>query len=386
MNHRKLHRRFLDSSGMSLIEVAIASGIMVIGMLAFSTMTQNQQKETKALSDKMAALDLEKLVIATLADGSVCKFIFTDPSQSGNRSKQTFNSSDPSDSISFNQIPASNNPSGAPFVAKVGELASPISRSVKVQAIQANVVSGSGDQFIANLSVAFSGTIRPIKPAVVQLMLFTDPASKPTEKKILDCAATGGSGVTTKYAEYSTAGTYSWVAPAGVTSVYVKLLGGGGGGGDDWGGGSSANGGAGEYAEGVIDVTAGQSYRIVVSAGLKHGHDTTEQWAGSSSFESPTKVHIFGKTLSSWNVFSAKGGSSGNGHDQFGSGGAGGSDGVAHQVVRRHGKDRGAAYSLSTCASYYTSSLENGGVSYEKCGGATDGKPGFVWMSWVEPN
>ena len=68
---------------------------------------------------------------------------------------------------------------------------------------------------------------------------------------------------------YTTAGTYTWVAPAGVTSVSVVAVGGGGAGGI----GSSAirdggGGGGGALAyKNSISVTPGTSYTVVVGAG-----------------------------------------------------------------------------------------------------------------------
>lgn len=61
---------------------------------------------------------------------------------------------------------------------------------------------------------------------------------------------------------YTTSGTYSWVAPAGVTSVSAVMVGGGGSGSCQTGGG----GGALTYRNNV-SVTPGSSYTIVVGAG-----------------------------------------------------------------------------------------------------------------------
>ena len=85
------------------------------------------------------------------------------------------------------------------------------------------------------------------------------------------CSAASNS-ITAKIAScatYTTAGTYSWVAPAGVTSVAVLAVGGGGGGS---GGrkvsnfGISGAGGALAYRNAVA-VTPGGSYPVVVGAG-----------------------------------------------------------------------------------------------------------------------
>ena len=66
--------------------------------------------------------------------------------------------------------------------------------------------------------------------------------------------------------EYTTAGTYTWVAPAGVTSVCVVCVGGGGGG--SWHNNNSTGaGGGGLGYKNNISVTPGNSYTVVVGNG-----------------------------------------------------------------------------------------------------------------------
>ena len=83
---------------------------------------------------------------------------------------------------------------------------------------------------------------------------------------------TGESGEPVQGAEeFTTAGTYNWIAPAEVTSVCVVAIGGGGGGSasvsgqndNSWG----AGGGGGLGWKNNIPVTPGQSYTVVVGAG-----------------------------------------------------------------------------------------------------------------------
>ena len=87
---------------------------------------------------------------------------------------------------------------------------------------------------------------------------------------------------------YSTAGTHSWVAPAGVTSVGVVAVGGGGAGGPD---GHSTAGGAGGGGglgwKNNISVTPGQSYTVVVGA---VGVGGTKDDGGDSYFINDTTV------------------------------------------------------------------------------------------------
>ncbi len=67
---------------------------------------------------------------------------------------------------------------------------------------------------------------------------------------------------------FTTPGTTSWTAPAGVTSATVQAWGGGGAGGGATGNPAEGGGGAGgQYAIKVIAVTPGNSYAVVVGAG-----------------------------------------------------------------------------------------------------------------------
>ena len=119
---------------------------------------------------------------------------------------------------------------------------------------------------------------------------------------------------------YTTAGTYSWVAPAGVTSVSVVAVGGGGGGGSFAGGG----GGGGELRyTNNITVTPGASYTVVVGAAGARGTTMNAPAknggaGGNSYFSSTAVVHAIG----------GSGGNGGLGNSGGAGGGAGGTGGV----------------------------------------------------------
>jgi hypothetical protein len=66
---------------------------------------------------------------------------------------------------------------------------------------------------------------------------------------------------TPKQVAYTVPGTYTFIPPAGVTSVCVVAIGGGGGGGRDW-----AGGGGGLGYKNNITVVPGNSYTVVVGA------------------------------------------------------------------------------------------------------------------------
>ena len=119
-------------------------------------------------------------------------------------------------------------------------------------------------------------------------------------------ALSGSTAIST----FTSTGTTSWIAPAGVTSVQYLVVGGGGGG--YWGGG-----GAGGFRTGTLSVTPGNSYTVTVGAG-----GASQGLNGSDSvFSSITSIGGGGGPNGAGN--GAAGGSGGGGGSSNGLGGAG---------------------------------------------------------------
>jgi trimeric autotransporter adhesin len=138
-------------------------------------------------------------------------------------------------------------------------------------------------------------------------------------------------------AVYSTAGTYSWVAPTGVTSVAVIAVGAGGQ--------NNGGGGALRYTN-CISVTPGSSYTVVVGAGSSFTFSCTQNNGGSSSFASSVV---------------APGGRAGANGSAGGTGGTGtGGDG-----------GNGGNYGSSPSYGYYNSGGATGGYSGKGGNGGT---------------
>lgn len=134
---------------------------------------------------------------------------------------------------------------------------------------------------------------------------------------------------------FSTPGTYTFEAPAGVTSVSAVCVGGGGGAQVSYGG--AGSGGALGWKNNIT-VVPGQSYTVVVGAGGGNG-----QYGGDSYFVNTSTVFAGGGTyasysgptaLASYNTYVGDGGGRGGrgcgydpdntGYRMFGGGGAGG--------------------------------------------------------------
>jgi hypothetical protein len=103
---------------------------------------------------------------------------------------------------------------------------------------------------------------------------------------------------------YGTPGTYTWVAPSGVTSVKALVIAGGGAGGTNGGGGGAG----GMIYNAAVSVTPGSSYTVTVGRG---GYTLNEGNATNSVFSSLTAVA--GGNGATYSLSAAQNGGSGGG-------------------------------------------------------------------------
>ncbi|MFN8384345.1 MAG: sortase [Anaerolineales bacterium] len=190
---------------------------------------------------------------------------------------------------------------------------------------------------------------------------------------------------------YSTPGTFTWTAPAGVTSVTVQAWGGGGGGGRASGNnGNKGGGGAGgQFSTSVITVVPGNSYTIVVGAGGAGGTNANGNnglVGGDSTFNTNSVVAKGGAGGTAngaggagsaaggvGTVFRGGNGSAGNG---AGSGAAGGAGGGGAGTTGNGGDAAGNTAGTGTTigggaggAGRTTGGVGNSGVTYGGGGG-----------------
>lgn len=257
-----------SQQGQSLIQVMVGAGIMGVLMMAFASMITTQQRETRALTEKLAALNLKSLLSSVLADGSVCVYELNNPTQ------LTFDSSSATTiaaaSIDVSQIHASAGVT-AVLVAQVNTQATSDSNTLWINpaashGIQLTDFQGSGTNYTANWTINFDSSrlVRPLKPIKIPVKLKADNAT-PTTTIITGCQGSGGSGtVGMNYQVFNTNGSFT--IPTGISKILVEAWGGGGGGaGDDGDGG--VGGGGGGYGKEVFDTTPGEVYTVVVGGG-----------------------------------------------------------------------------------------------------------------------
>lgn len=189
---------------MSLVEVMIAAAIMLVVGAGMSSLIASQAKETKSLSEILAALDLEKNIIASMADGSVCQYMLNSPTQS------TFNTTQalPLKINSLGPIYTKITPTGpGPVAVKVGDTASTYATSMVVKSIKLEVLSGSGSSYKGQWLIDFdeTKTVRSHKPISVGAILNVD-ATNPFAAKFVGCMTTG---MSQGYMQSCPSGTYS---------------------------------------------------------------------------------------------------------------------------------------------------------------------------------
>ncbi len=211
----------------------------------------------------------------------------------------------------------------------------------------------------------------------------------------MDCI--GGNGAVNNVS-YTSAGTYSYTVPAGVTSITISAWGGGGGGG---GGGSASIGGAGGgggYAQNTIGVTPGETLDIYVGSG--GGAGNTDWWSAGQGGGGGGHSEV---SRSGSNLIIAAGGGGGGGGDNSSttSGGGGGGGGSTTGITggssaAAGGGSGGTQFTGGAGGSGGISSGSSGGlessgsgangntatVGGANNGGAADGGPGGTYASY----
>jgi hypothetical protein len=158
-------------------------------------MLVSQQTETRALSEKLATLDLEKVLISAMADGSVCKYVLNNPTE------LTFDSTAAlpqliilaSTTVNpaklYSNIVPGTPPTPGSVIVEVGTQASPVANSLIVQSILLEITAGAGNTYTGNWFVKFdpTKTVRPIKPVSILTTLIVDKTN-PSATKIIGCS------------------------------------------------------------------------------------------------------------------------------------------------------------------------------------------------------
>jgi|GEM_PF-5492975 len=257
----------------NLVGTLVALGITSVLILAIFSIMDHLYSENKALSEKMAALDLQRTITQALSNPAICGAMFA----SSNLVTPT--------SLPFDSTSIATNPytfalreissgGSATALAVAGEPAGLMSSSLSLLKADAKPTSGitirvtsmSPPSGLLLVNFDQQKLVRSIRNLSFPLSFnVSGPADK---TMITGCAGSASGGGTVRgLVSYTSAGTYSFVVPANVTNIWVRVVGAGGGGAGSIAGLSGGGGGAGGYTENWVSVTPGQNISLVVGAG-----------------------------------------------------------------------------------------------------------------------
>ncbi|NJL24511.1 MAG: hypothetical protein HC902_04640 [Calothrix sp. SM1_5_4] len=196
MNELQIFRSPVSSdAGQVLVQALIGIAVTGIMIAGFTAMMENQQRESRALAEKISALDLARSISVVLSQASTCNLLFT-PGNISPGSSFTF---DPATAtfpflINLQAVPQSNLPSGqVNVVSLASQVVSDLSSTLKVQpntGIQVQVESATTGSLLINFDQ--SRLVRPIKNLRFPISIATTPSG--TNQQIVGCQQSGNTG------------------------------------------------------------------------------------------------------------------------------------------------------------------------------------------------
>lgn len=186
--------------GMSLVEVLVVAAVGCVIALSMSAMLVNQTRETRALSEKLAANDFQQHLTRSFADGSLCTQLLQTLTFDSTYAVPG-SSNPPTLNLTITSIPIGTAPF-APPLATAGKPLSPIA-STLVAALSTDVhppfevtnIMGTSSGGIGNYTgffqINFDDTklVRSLKPPQTQITIQT--TSSGTTQTITACSGSG---------------------------------------------------------------------------------------------------------------------------------------------------------------------------------------------------
>lgn len=193
LKNSNLKQIIFSEKGASLIEVLFAVGLISILMAAMVSMAVNQSRELKALSEKMAALDMQKTLTNLTATQDVCEKTILEMVTAG-ATHFTFPTATPptaTTKLNLNGLYA--DPTSTTMFVSNGTSFSPVANHLLANDIHLTNFSFNGSVLLADLVVNFSDFVRAMKPAVTKVRLLTTVSGANTN--ILGCPASNPSNI-----------------------------------------------------------------------------------------------------------------------------------------------------------------------------------------------
>ena len=279
-----------------------------------------------------------------------------------------------SNGLSFTFVPT-------PSITSLSPSAGPIGTSVTIAGANFGATTGT---------VKFNGTTATVTSWSPTSILVTVPSGATSGNVVVTASSSVSSpGVnftisSTVVQNYASYGTFTWIAPTGVTSVKVQCWGPGGNGGSQSSYPAAGGGGGGAYAvRNSATVVPGTQYSVVVGAG---GSTTKTSFAGSVCVADYGQVGVI-NTFNYGGPGGQASNSTGDSVTSGGDGGAGGGQGGGHGGAGANGGSGGGTSSSCGNPAYPGGAPGGGGgggcssgFSYPNGG---SGAPGQVTLTYT---
>lgn len=191
------------AAGFSLVEALIALGVLSIGALNFAQLVKEQQKEIKAMSESLSAIEVRTALTQVLTKNQTCLFNLTSPSP------RTFNANlvsvDNPQHIMLNKI-LTHATAQAPAIVELNK-AIPSSHGLVVDEIKLSIIGQSGTTFNAEWVIGFDRkrAVRAMKKIKIPVIVHAN-LTNPSAATISSCQ--NGEAPTAFTGEFG--GIYSW--------------------------------------------------------------------------------------------------------------------------------------------------------------------------------
>jgi prepilin-type N-terminal cleavage/methylation domain-containing protein len=154
--------------GMSLVELIVAIGILGVVSAGIMTLISSLQKETKYVSQKLAALDFEKQLILLTSTQDVCAKVFTDAPATYTYAQTAF---PPSAPVLMDRV-YTNATATTPLIQN-NQPIDPRDTSFVVEQIALEGIVGTAGNYTAKLSFRLGGSLRQMMPISIRVSLKT---------------------------------------------------------------------------------------------------------------------------------------------------------------------------------------------------------------------
>lgn len=186
----------LNRNGNSLIQVVVAAGIMAMIAMAAASMISDQNKQIKAMSEKIATQDISGALKNVLANPDFCSCLLRNKTLNSLATPPVWNSDPASIPVSYTAVPAfpaSCTAASTDIVPAVSSLVPGTSMTVshlKVSDIS-EIVPGSG-KYTGNLEVGFSNAIRVLRNIKSPILFSVNTSDPAIARSFMSCTPVGG--------------------------------------------------------------------------------------------------------------------------------------------------------------------------------------------------